>query len=142
MDAEKKWKANLEKVAFAKGFPGMIRRWEEAVDLTVRAVVQVAGKPITLLIFEAGRFGFVSPADPQPPELLAGLAAARLHLERYHPEAYQELDRLSMEDSELGRLARLDNILGAIRNNLPQIPELKGKLRQLLDEIDPKGNSK
>jgi hypothetical protein len=138
---EKKWKANLEKVAFAKDFPGRVHRWEEAVGLSVRALVQVTGKPITLLVFEGGRFAFVSPSDPQPPELLAGLAAARPELERYHPDAYRSLDRLAAEDREMGRVARLENILGAIRNNLPQMPELKERLRRLLDEIE-KENSK
>jgi hypothetical protein len=141
MSVEKKWKANQEKVAFAKAFPGMIQRWEETVGRPVKAVVQVDGRPITLLVFEEGRFAFVSPPEPQPAELLAGLAAARKHLEPYHAEAYASLDRLAEEDRRLKKMARLENIIGAVRNNLPEIPELKESLRRLLDDIDKEGES-
>jgi len=141
MYIEKKWKTNLEKVSFAKAFPGLIRHWDEVVGQAVQAIVPVEGKSVFVLIFEGGKFAFISPMEPQPSELLAALSAARLYLERYHPEAYGTLDRFSRDDREMQRMARLENIVGAIRNNLPQIPELKETLRNLLEEIDAAGGT-
>ena len=141
MYIEKKWKANLEKVSFAKGFPGLIRQWEDVVGQSVLAIVPIDGKPDLVLIFEGGKFAFISPMEPQPAELLAGLAAARPYLEPYHQAAYETLDRFSQDDREMQRMARLENIVGAIRNNLAQIPELKETLRKLLEELDRPGKA-
>jgi len=38
------------------------------------------------------------------------------------------------KDKEALRAARLEKILGAIQNNLDRIPELKDRLRQLVDK--------
>jgi len=66
--------------------------------------------------------------------LTEGLKAARGSLEPTHPEAYAEYDRLARTDKEALRTARLEKILGAIQNNLEQIPELKDRLRELIKE--------
>jgi len=55
-------------------------------------------------------------------------------LEPKHPKAYAEYDRLARLDKEALRAARLEKIIGAIENNLEQIPELKDRLRRLVDE--------
>ena len=34
MAVEEKWKANLEKVAFMKQFPGLLGNWESLADKT------------------------------------------------------------------------------------------------------------
>lgn len=133
-NVEKKWKANQEKVGFAKGFPGMIAAFEKLAGRKIEAVVPIEGKQVTLLILEKGEFAVISSMEPQPAELLAALEKARSYLEPHHPEAYASLDRLWEIDRETQRVARLENILGAIRNNLPQIPELKEELRKVLDE--------
>ena len=60
--------------------------------------------------------------------------AARRELEPKHREAYAQYDRLVRQDKEALRAARLEKILGAIQNNLAQIPELKDRLRRLVDQ--------
>ena len=51
-----------------------------------------------------------------------------------HAQAYAEYDRLVQKDREALRAARLEKILGAIQNNLEQIPELKDRLKELVKE--------
>lgn len=73
-------------------------------------------------------------SDPEPADLIAALLAARPALESRHGRAYEALDRYIASDKETQRMARLENIMGAIRNNLPQIPELKDALRRFLED--------
>ena len=80
----------------------------------------------------------VSLPTSEPQELTAGLLEARDLLEPTHPEAFAEYDRLDQIDNNAGRIARMENILGAIRNNLEQIPELKDHIRQLVHEWESK----
>jgi hypothetical protein len=53
-------------------------------------------------------------------------------VEQTHREAYAEYDRLLAKDREAIRAARLEKILGAIQNNLDQIPELRERIKQLV----------
>ena len=48
--------------------------------------------------------------------------------------AYEDYDRLAKKDKEALRSARLEKIIGAIQNNLEQIPELKDRLKELVKE--------
>jgi len=66
--------------------------------------------------------------------LIASLLEAKPFLERHHQTAYEMLDQLIVQDKELQRMARLENIMGAIYNNAPQIPELKQALQNFLDK--------
>jgi hypothetical protein len=50
-----------------------------------------------------------------------------------HHDAYAEYDRLAHIDKEALRSARLEKILGAIHNTLELIPELKDRLRELVN---------
>jgi len=43
MAVEEKWKANLEKVAFMKQFPGLLGSWESLAGKTVTAVIPLKG---------------------------------------------------------------------------------------------------
>ena len=70
----------------------------------------------------------------EPYELGEALQAARSYLEPKHPEAYLGYDQLLKKDKDAQRTARLENILGAIRNNMEQIPELKDRLKDLVKE--------
>lgn len=126
-----KWEANREKVAFAKAFPGRLVSWADAVGRTVEAVVPSGNEAVVL--FADGAFLIAPDHDPEPAAILAALAAARPHLEARQGEAFGALDRLTDRDRELTRRARLDNILGAIRHNAAEIPELKEAVRRLLD---------
>ena len=55
-------------------------------------------------------------------------------LEPEHPAAYMEYDRLAKKDKDALKTARVEKILGAIHNNLEQIPELKDRLKELVKE--------
>jgi|SRR5689334_14819483 hypothetical protein len=135
MAVEDKWKANQAKVVFMKQFPGLFTSWEHALGKTLEAVAPLPSKPgAAVLVFQDGAFTVAPPLAPEPAELKEGLTAARRALEPKHPEAYAEYDRLAGIDKEATRSARLENILGAIQNNLEQIPELKERLRELVKQ--------
>jgi hypothetical protein len=135
MAVEDKWKANQAKVSFMKQFPGLFLTWEQAAGKTLEAVAGLPSKPGgAVLVFEDGAFTVAPPLAPEPAELREGLIAARQTLEPKYPDAYAEYDRLARLDSEATRSARLENILGAIHNNLEQIPELKDRLRELVKQ--------
>lgn len=131
---EDKWKANQERVAFVKNFPGLHRSWQSAAERTIQAVYPLRTQPGgAVLVFSDGSFIIASGLTEEPRDLTEGLSLARTSLEPYHSDAYVEFDRLSRIDQEAGRRARLENILGAIQNNLEDIPELKDRLRLLVE---------
>ncbi|MDP1949013.1 MAG: hypothetical protein Q8L77_16090 [Nitrospirota bacterium] len=135
MAVEEKWKANLEKVAFMKQFPGLLGNWESLADKTVKAVIPLKGKQgAAVLIFTDSTFAIVPPMAPEPYELGETLTVARTFLEPTHRTAYVEYDRLAKKDKDALMSARADKILGAIQNNLEQIPELKDRLKELVKE--------
>ena len=135
MPVEEKWKANQAKVAFMKQFPGLTLAWEQMEGKTLEAVTPLPSKPgAAVLVFSDGSFAIAPPLAPEPWELTEGLRVARQILERKYPEAYAEYDRLVRTDKEALRTARLEKILGAIQNNIEQIPELKDRLRELIKD--------
>ena len=135
MPADDKWKANMEKVAFMKAFPGLLRHWEEHEGKTVEAVTPLKSKAgAAALICTDGSFVVLPPLTTEPYELGEALQAGRSYLEPKHPEAYIGYDQLLKKDKDAQRTARLENILGAIRNNMEQIPELKDRLKDLVKE--------
>jgi hypothetical protein len=73
--------------------------------------------------------------EPAPADILRVLAVLRPLLEEHYREAYAQLDELAATDAELARQARMSNILGAIRNNIAQMPELYEQIPRLLDEL-------
>ena len=132
---EEKWKANMEKVAFMKQFPGLAFSWEQVTGKTIETVTPLPSKPgFATLVFTDGSFIVAPPLGTQPNELGEGLNTARTSLEARHPEPYKEYDRLVKQDKDATRAARLEKIIGAIRNNLEQVPELKDRIRQLVKE--------
>jgi len=135
MPADEKWKANMEKVAFMKAFPGLLRHWEALAGKTVEAVTPLKSKAgAAALICTDGSFVVLPPLTTEPYELGEALQAGRSYLEPKHPEAYIGYDQLLKKDKDAQRTARLENILGAIRNNMEQIPELKNRLKDLVKE--------
>jgi hypothetical protein len=135
MAAEDKWKANLEKVAFMKQFPGLLGNWEALGGRTIEAVIPLKGKQgAAAIIFTDGTFTVAPPMVTEPYELGETLAAARRLLEPKHQKAYVEYDRLVKQDKEALKSARLEKIVGAIQNNLEHIPELKDRLKALVKE--------
>ncbi|MGQ0811250.1 MAG: hypothetical protein ACT4OO_08505 [Nitrospiraceae bacterium] len=135
MTVEEKWKANQEKVAFMKQFPGLTLNWDSVLGKTVEAVTPVTGKQgAAVIVFTDGSFVIAPPTTPEPWELGEGLGNARKWLEPKHRSAYAEYDRLAKKDKDALRSARLEKIIGAIQNNLEQIPELKDRLKDLVKE--------
>jgi hypothetical protein len=135
MPTEDKWKANMEKVAFAQQFPGLLLSWNDCAGKTIHAVIPLTGKPgAAVLVFTDASFTIVPPLAPEPWAIGQALVDARSQLEPTHQAAYTEYDRLVKRDKETLRIARLEKILGAIHNNLEQIPELKDRLKELMKE--------
>ena len=135
MATEDKWKANLEKVAFMKQFPGLLGSWEGLKGKAIEAVIPLKGKQgAAAIICSDGTFVVVPPMATEPYELGETLTAGRSLLEPKLGNAYREYDRLVQKDKDALRQARLEKILGAIENNLAQIPELKERLKALVKE--------
>ena len=135
MSTDEKWKANLAKVAFMKQFPGLLESWKETAGKTIKAIVPLKSKPEeVVVIFSDGSFVLAPAHVPEPWELTDGLTEARSVLEPSHREAYAEHDRLTAKDRDATRAARTDKIIGAIQNNLEQIPDLKERIKALVKE--------
>ncbi len=135
MAVEEKWKANQEKVAFAKQFPGLTLNWKACEGKTVQAAVVLTGKQgASVIVFTDGSFTIVPPLAPEAWEFGQALIDARVYLEPKHQAAYVEYDRLANKDKDALKSARADKIIGAIENNLEQIPELKDRLKALVKE--------
>ena len=135
MTPEDKWKTNMEKVAFMKRFPGLLTTWEAVAGKTIEVIRPLKGKEgAAVIIFTDGSFIPAPPLAPEPWELGEALHAARPYVEEVHHEAYARYDALLAKDKEALRAARLEKILGAIQNNLDQIPELRERLKQLVQE--------
>ena len=137
MSMEAKWKANQDKAAFLKNFPGLLSSWEQSFGQTVEHVASLPpqdGKAI--IVFTNSTFAVAPALTLEPRDIKVGLTTARSVLEHKHPQAFAEYDRLSLLDQEASRKARMDNILGAINNNIDQIPELKDHIRSLVQTWD------
>ncbi|MDA0740155.1 MAG: hypothetical protein O2999_15030 [Nitrospirae bacterium] len=135
MNNEAKWKANQDKVAFLKQFPGLIQAWEEVQGQTVQTVIPLeTSTTFAVMIFSNGQFAISHAPETEPKYLREGVETARTALEPVHPRAFAEYDVLANRDKSATRLARLENILGAIHNNVEQIPELKDRIRSLVKE--------
>ena len=135
MAVEEKWKANLEKVAFMKQFPGLLGNWEALTGKTIKAVIPLKGKQgAAVLVCTDGTFTIVPPMAPEPYELGEALAVARALLEpRIRRPMWSMIDWPRRTKTAL-KSARVEKILGAIHNNLEQIPELKDRLKELVKE--------
>ncbi len=136
MNVEEKWKANREKVAFAKSFPGLTDDLESIQGKVLEKVVPTKNQTGHLLIFSEGEFIFIPAAASEPSKLLQALEEGRPWLESFHQKAYQTLDALTQRDRELQRKARLEKLLSAVKHNYATIPEIKEELQKLLNELN------
>lgn len=135
MSVQDKWKANQDKVAFMKQFPGLLHSWDSLEGKSVENVIGLKSKTgSAVVVFTDGSFTVVPPMAVEPYEIGEALTVARKHLESKHRAAYAEHDRLVQKDKDAQKSARLSNILGAIQNNVEQIPELKDRLKDLVKE--------
>jgi len=131
---EAKWKANQEKVAFLKQFPGLLRSWDETTGRTVMSVTAIEHSEAQVLMLDNGTFAIVPPLATEPKQLRDGIESAKARLRDLYPDAYREYEALAQRDREATRTARLENILGAIHNNLDDIPELKDRIQSLVKQ--------
>ncbi len=77
MAVEEKWKANLEKVAFMKQFPGLLGNWEALTGKTIKAVIPLKGKQgAAVLVCTDGALTIVPAMASEPYELGEALAVA------------------------------------------------------------------
>ncbi|HEU4502917.1 MAG TPA: hypothetical protein VFR82_14800 [Nitrospira sp.] len=118
-----------------KQFPGLLGAWEALKGKTIEAVIPLKGKQgAAAIICNDGTFTVAPPMMTEPYELGETLTAGRTLLEPKHRDAYVEYDRLAKQDKDALKQARLEKIIGAIENNLEQIPELKARLKALVRE--------
>jgi len=129
---EQKWAANEEKTAFIKTFPGLFFSWTESVGRKIKKVVPLKDGTGSVLLMEDTTFTVVSKIDPTIHQIYEGIQSLRPELESRLPEAYRNLDKKVFQDKEMSRKARLEKILGAIRNNMAEIPELKEEIEKLV----------
>jgi hypothetical protein len=133
--SEAKWKANQEKVAFMKQFPGLTTDWKQTQGKTISLAASLPSKPgAAVVVFTDGTFVVAPPPAPEPRDLGEGLQAARPALEPVHATAYREYDRLVEKDNTASKAARLEKILSAIHNNLERIPDLKDRIKELVKQ--------
>jgi hypothetical protein len=132
---EKKWAANEEKTAFIKAFPGLFLNWPEALGKKIKMVVPLKDGTGAVLLMDDGTFTVASKIDPTIHQIYEGIQSLRPELESRLSEAYRNLDKKVLQDKEMTRKARLEKILGAIQNNLAEIPELKEEIEKLIRRL-------
>ena len=130
-----KWKANEAKTDFILKFPGRMRAWEDCRGKTIEHVVPLPKGEGAVLIMTDHTFLVSALVNPDTKTIQEALSVVRPHLEGFYGDAYLELERLTEADRDLSRKSRLENILGAVRTNAPDIPELKKELQKLLDTL-------
>ncbi|MBI3810849.1 MAG: hypothetical protein HY283_01390 [Nitrospirae bacterium] len=133
--SEEKWAANEEKTAFIKSFPGFFLSWSECLGKKIKKVVPLKDGAGAALMMEDGSFTMAPKIDPIIHQILEGIQSLRPELEPRLPEAYRQLDEKVAMDKEMTRKARLEKILGAIQNNMAEIPELKEEVTKLIRRL-------
>jgi len=89
----------------------------------------------TVLAMEDGTFAVTSKIEPVIHEIYDAIQLLRPEMESIRPEAYRILDEKVALDKEMARKARLEKILGAIRNNISELPELKEEISKLMKQL-------
>jgi hypothetical protein len=134
MDPKEKWQANMEKVAFAKRFPGLLHEWTEAKGKRIVSIIHLTGRPGQVIVFDDRTFLVAGLADPDPADLLNGIFAAETPLRDWYPDAFARLVALREQDELLTRRARVEKIAGAIRHNAG-LPGLKEAVARALKDL-------
>jgi hypothetical protein len=134
---EQKWAANEAKTALIKSFPGLLLSWSECTGKRVAKVVPLKDGTGSVLMMEDGTFTVAGRIDATIHQILEGIQSLRPELESRFLKAYRDLDEKIALDKEMGRKARLGKILGAIQNNMAELPELKEEISKLLKRLSP-----
>jgi diglucosylglycerate octanoyltransferase len=135
MHAEEAMERRKERMAFVRAFPGRLESWEEAIGKRI-VHVRTGSGGATLVLFADGTFLLAGDWAGAPDDLQALLRDARPALEPHQPAAYAQLDALLAAEAEAMRLGRMEKVIGAVRTNLPNIPELREALLELLQTRD------
>lgn len=140
MEPQEKWQANMEKVAFAKRFPGLLRDWTDAKGKRIISLVPLTGRPGQVILFDDRTFLVAGLVDPDPADLVIGLFSAEAPLREWYPEAFARLVDLRERDEQLTRQARVEKIASAIRHNagLPGLQEAVARALKDLSSSDGK----
>ena len=108
MPADDKWKANMEKVAYMKAFPGLLNAWDQLTGKTVETVVPLKSKAgSAALICTDGSFVVVPLLSPEPYELGEALQVGRASLEPKHGAAWRRIRPVAQKGTKRQRTARL-----------------------------------
>ncbi len=92
MPADEKWKANMEKVAYIKAFPGLLHHWEQLVGKTIEAVTPLKSKAgAAAVVFTDGSLIVAPPLTAEPYELGEALQASRRYLEPTTPRGLRRV---------------------------------------------------
>jgi hypothetical protein len=127
---EEKWKINRQKNDFARTIPCKIL--PDNILQIIHKTVLPSAKSIELCIYENQTFSVSQPNTFEDAQLVIEcVEIVRPYLEKFYPDFYQEYDRWVQLDKEATRKARLEKILGAIANNMAEIPELKDEIIKL-----------
>lgn len=131
MHAEEAMEKRKARLAFVRDFPGRLDSWADAAG---KRVAQVHSGPdaTNLVLFHDGTFLVTRAWAGPPDDLQTLLLDARSVIEPSQPSAYAQLDKLRGEEAEAMRLGRMEKVVGAVRNNLTEIPELREALLELL----------
>jgi len=124
----------MEKVAFAKQFPGLLRDWTEAQGKRIVSVVPLADRPGQVILFDDRTFLVAGLIDLSPADLLNGLFAAAAPLQQWYPDAFAHLIELRERDEALTQQARVEKIASAIRHNAG-LPGLKEAVARALKDL-------
>jgi len=122
-----------ERLAFLERFPGFLADWQAAQGKRVLSVVPLTDGSF-LVAFDDGAYLMAAAPTVSADTRQAALLAARAALEPFHAPAFAELDRLLASEREAMRFARMEKVIGAVRTNLPNIPELRDELQRVLAE--------
>ncbi len=128
---QQKWSINRQKNEKAKALQAYAlaapRAQEAETCLTA---------PVTVYAYNDG---FLYVDDPvlwqYPDRIWKVIDQLKGWLQAYHPVFWDELQALAARDSEIARQARVAKIMGAIGNNLDELPELKEELIKLGDKL-------
>lgn len=134
---EQKWAANEVKTAFIKSFPGLFLSWSQCTGKRIVKIVPLRDGIGSVLLMEDGTFTVAGRIDPTIHQILEGIQALRPELESRFLQAYRDLDEKIALEKEMTRKARLEKILGAIQNNMAELPELKEEISKLLKRLSP-----
>ncbi|HUJ78994.1 MAG TPA: hypothetical protein VLY45_01620 [Nitrospiria bacterium] len=153
VEPNEKWRANMEMVAFARHFPGLLRDWREAKGKRILSTLPLSaadsasgggaggGRAGQVILFDDRTFLVAGSPDPEPADLLNGLRAAESPLREWYPDAFAKLDELRERDQRLTQQARVEKIAGAIRHNAG-LPGLKEAVTRALRDVSSSDGAK